>query len=117
MNEIDRIMKCCNYDDELFRMYIVCLLQLKQCSEKFKKVRQELRTDYLIKGICEREIDGIIKGSKGYEKYYVPKVLQWDFLRRNPFIIEHICEELFAYKRINLSTETWIMVIACIENE
>ena len=54
MNELDRIIKCCQYDDELFRTYITCLLQLKKCSEVFGQVQIQLRNDYLIRGICER---------------------------------------------------------------
>lgn len=49
MNEIDRIIKCCNCDDELLRTYINCLVQLKKYSETFQQIQIQLRNDYLIK--------------------------------------------------------------------
>ena len=61
MNEIDRIINCCGYDDELFRTYITCLLQLKKCSEMFGQIQMQLRNDYLIRGICEREVDEVVR--------------------------------------------------------
>lgn len=116
MNEVERIMRCCNREDELFRTYMVCLLQLKHYRKVFQKVYQELRADYLVRGICEREVDGIIKESKKYKMYDLPKVLRWDFLRDNPSVIENVCMTLFAYRRLNLSCEEWSNVIRCIEN-
>ncbi|MFK4414708.1 hypothetical protein ABH961_003251 [Bacillus sp. RC251] len=47
MSEIERIIKCCNYDNELFRTYINCLIQLKKCSETFLQIQIQLRNDYL----------------------------------------------------------------------
>lgn len=105
MSEVENIMRCCNRNDDVFRTYIVCLLQLKHYNEEFNKVYQELRADYLVSGICEQEVDGIIKESKEYEIYYLPKVLRWDFLRENPLMIENVCMMLFAYRRLNLSYE------------
>ncbi|SDY96164.1 HsdM N-terminal domain-containing protein [Bacillus sp. 166amftsu] len=116
MKKIENIMRCCNRNDELFRTYVTCLLQLKHHNENFKKVCQELRADYLVRGICEREVDGIIKESKEYKMYELPKVLRWDFLRKNPSMIESVCTTLFTYRRLNLSCEEWINVIRCIEN-
>ncbi|WP_459502355.1 group-specific protein [Bacillus sp. C1] len=117
MNEVETIMKCCNRNDELFRTYIVCLLQLKRHNETFKEVYKELRADYLVRGICEREIDEIIKESKEYNMYDVPKVLRWDFLRNHPSMIEEVCTTVFTYRTLNLSCDAWRNVMRCIENE
>ncbi|WP_369903279.1 group-specific protein [Bacillus manliponensis] len=116
MNKVENIIRCCNRNDDVFRTYIICLLQLKSHNEEFNKVCQELRADYLVRGICEREVDKIIKESKEYETYYLPKVLRWDFLRENPLIIENVCMTLFAYRRLDLSYEEWENVIRCMEN-
>lgn len=51
MNEMERIINCCQYDNELFRTYINCLIQLKKCSETFQQIQIQLRNDYLIRGI------------------------------------------------------------------
>ncbi|MFJ8412203.1 group-specific protein [Bacillus paramycoides] len=117
MNEIDRIIKCCNYENELFRTYIKCLVQLKKCSETFKQIQLQLRNDYLIRGICEREVDEVIRGSKEYEKYFLPKVLRWNFLKNNPHMIEKVCEDLFAYEVLNHTEIVWRKIINCIESE
>lgn len=79
MNEVDCIINCVQYDGELFRKYVTRLLQLKKCSETFQQIQIELRNDYLIRGICEREVDEIVRGSKEYETYFLPKALQWNF--------------------------------------
>ncbi|WP_410983103.1 group-specific protein [Bacillus cereus] len=115
MSEVENILRCCKRNDELFRTYIVCLLQLKHHSEGFQKMYQELKADYLVRGICEREVDGIIKESKEYKMYDVPRVLRWDFLRNHPSMIETVCTTLFTYRRLNLSCEEWINVIRFIE--
>ncbi|KEK23261.1 hypothetical protein [Bacillus gaemokensis] len=117
MSEIENIMRCCNRKDELFRTYIACLLQLKHHNKLFRKMYQELRADFLVRGICEREVDWIIKESKDYKSYYLPKALRWDFLRKNPSIIESVCTKLFAYERLNLTIREWRNVIICIERE
>ncbi|PFK43297.1 group-specific protein [Bacillus cereus] len=117
MSEVERIMRCCHRNDDLFRTYIACLLQLKHHSEVSQKMYQELKADFLIKGICEREVDGIIKESKEYKLYDLPKVLKWDFLRNNPLMIETVCTTLFTYEKLHLSCEEWINIIRCIENE
>ncbi|MDM5155494.1 hypothetical protein QUF88_17315 [Bacillus sp. DX1.1] len=118
MNDvINKIMRCCHRSDDLFQSYISCLLQIKQHSETFQKVQRELKCDYLIRGICEREVEGLIQESEQYEVYYVPKVLHWDFLRRNPSYIENICMNIFTYEALHFSAREWENVMACIEKE
>lgn len=73
MNEIDRIINCCGYDNELFRTYITCLLQLKKCSETFQQIQIQLRNDYLIRGICEREVDEVVREVKNMIHIFFPK--------------------------------------------
>ena len=103
MNEMERIIKCCGYDNELLRTYITCLLQLKKCSAIFQQIQIELRNDYLIRGICEREVDEVVRGSKEYEIHFLPKALQWNFLKKNPHLIEKVCEDFFAFEALHLT--------------
>lgn len=117
MNEVDRIIKCCNMDDKLFRTYITCLLQLKKCSETFQQVQIQVRNDYLIRGICEREVDEVVRGSKEYEIHFLPKVLQWNFLRENPHLIEKVCEDFFAFESLHLTEREWKTIINCVGNK
>ncbi len=52
---------------------------IEKFSETFQQIQIELRNDYLIRGICEREVDQVVRGSKEYETYFLPKALQWNF--------------------------------------
>ncbi|PEA35237.1 group-specific protein [Bacillus toyonensis] len=117
MNEIDRIINCCQYDNELFRTYINCLIQLKKYSETFQQMKIQLRNDYLIRGICEREVDEVVRGSKEYETYFLPKALQWNFLRENPYLIEKICEDFFAFEALHLTDIEWETIVNCMGNK
>ncbi|EMY4795948.1 MULTISPECIES: group-specific protein [Bacillus cereus group] len=117
MNEMERIIKCCGDDNELLRTYITCLLQLKKCSETFEQIQKQLRNDYLIRGICEREVDEVIMGSKEYETYFLPKVLQWNFLREHPHLIGKICEDFFAFESLHLTENRWETIINCVGNK
>lgn len=117
MNEIDRIINCYGYDNELLRTYITCLLHLKKCSETFQQIQIELRNDYLIRGICEREVDEIVRGSKEYEAYFLPKALQWNFLREHPHLIGKICEDFFAFESLQLTEIEWRIIINCMGNK
>ncbi|PKJ55573.1 group-specific protein [Bacillus sp. SN10] len=117
MNEMERIINCCGDDNELLRTYITCLLQLKKCSETFEQIRMELRNDYLIRGICEREVDEVVRGSKEYEMHFLPKALQWNFLRENPHLIEKVCEDFFAFEALYLTEIEWRTIINCVGNK
>ena len=117
MNEMEHIINCCGYDDELFRTYITCLLQLKKCSETFQQIQIELRNDYLIRGICEREVDEVVRGSKEYEIHFLPKALHWNFLRENPHLIEKVCEDFFAFEALHLTEIEWRKIINCMGNK
>ena len=52
---------------------------IEKCSDTFQKIQIELRNDYLIRGICEREVDEVVRRSKEYEMHFLPKALQWNF--------------------------------------
>ena len=117
MNEMERIINCCNCDNELFRTYITCLLQLKNYSEMFQRMKIQLRNDYLIRGICEREVDEVVKGSEEYDTYCLPKALQWNFLREHPHLIEKVCTDFFAFEALHLTEIEWKVIINCVGNK
>lgn len=117
MNETERIIKCCNYDNELFRTYMNCLVQLKKYSETFQQIQLQLRNDYLIRGICEREVDEVVRGSKEYETYFLPKALQWNFLREHPHLIEKVCADFFEFEALDITEVEWEVIINCMGNK
>ncbi len=101
-----------------FRKYVTCLLQLKKCSETFQQIQIELRNDYLIRGICEREVDQVVRGSKEYETYFLPKALQWNFFEgtstpdRKKF-----AKIFFAFESLHLTESEWEKIINCVGNK
>ena len=61
MNEVDRIINCVQYDGELFSEVCYVFTSIEKCSETFQQIQIELRNDYLIRGICEREVDEVVR--------------------------------------------------------
>lgn len=114
---IYKIMSICKREDDLFCSYLRCLSDIKEKSEQFTKVKQEVREEYLIRGICEGEVDILVEQSEQVADLYVPKLLQWDFLRKNVRYIEDICFMVFQLKPLCLSEEQWKHVITIIEKE
>ena len=62
---------------------------IEKCSETFQQIQIELRNDYLIRGICEREVDEVVRGSKEYEMHFLPKVFSGIF-EGNPHLIKSV---------------------------
>ncbi|HDX9578379.1 TPA: group-specific protein [Bacillus pseudomycoides] len=114
---IYKVMSVCKREDDLFCSYLVCLSDIKEKSKQFSKVKQEVRNEYLIRGICEREVDILVEQSEQVADLYVPKLLQWEFLRENVCYIEDICSMVFQLKPLCLSEEQWKYVITIIETE
>ncbi|WP_020061117.1 hypothetical protein [Bacillus sp. 123MFChir2] len=114
---IYKIMSICKREDDLFCSYLRCLSDIKEKSEQFTKVKQEVREEYLIRGVCEREVDILVEQSEQVADLYVPKFLQWGFLQGNVHYIEDICSMVFQLKPLCLSEEQWKYVITIIEKE
>ncbi|PEA52639.1 group-specific protein [Bacillus pseudomycoides] len=114
---IYKIMSVCKREDDLFCSYLKCLFEIKEKSEQFSKVKQEVREEYLIKGICEREVDILVEQSEQVADLYVPKLLRWGFLQENVRYIEDICSMVFQLKPLCLSEEQWKYIITIIEKE
>ena len=46
---------------------------IEKCSETFQQIQIELRNDYLIRGICEREVDEIVREVKNMKHIFFLK--------------------------------------------
>ncbi|MGG2014933.1 group-specific protein [Bacillus sp. S10(2024)] len=114
---IYKIANVCKREDDLFFSYLDCLLGIKENSKQFSKVKQEVREEYLIRGICEREVDILVEQSEQVVELYIPKLLQWKFLQENVHYIEEICSMVFQLKPLCFSEEQWKYVITIIEKE
>jgi hypothetical protein len=73
--QIYKIMSVCKREDDLFYSYLSCLFRIKENSKQFSKVKQEMREEYLIRGICEREVDILVEQNKQVADLYIPKLL------------------------------------------
>ncbi|MGQ0420189.1 group-specific protein, partial [Bacillus sp. HC-Mk] len=47
---------------------------------------------------------------------YFP-VLQWNFLRGNPHLIEKVCEDFFAFESLHLTELEWEKIIKFMGNK
>lgn len=59
---------------------IEALLLLKQKNDVFEKERSEIRADFLLRGICANEVDGLLE-DPGLYSTWVPEHLRWDAVR------------------------------------
>ena len=46
---------------------------IEKCSETFQQIQIELRNDYLIRGICEREVDQVVREVKNMKHIFFLK--------------------------------------------
>ena len=53
------------------------LLILKVLNDVFQDERDELRTDFLLQGICEREVEALLDEPGLYQSIYLPLNLRW----------------------------------------
>ena len=114
---IYKIANVCTREDALFCSYLNCLFCIRENSKKYSKVKQEVREEYLIRGICEREVDILVEQSEQVADLYIPKLLRWEFLQENVHYIEEICSMVFQLKPLCFSEEQWKYVITITEKE
>ncbi|WP_433749078.1 hypothetical protein [Falsibacillus pallidus] len=69
--------------DEGLTVKVFCeLLMLKLWDEDFRTERQEIRMDFLVRGICEREVDGLLEDPGLYRKTYLPPACRWESIKK-----------------------------------
>lgn len=65
--------------DSLKQERIIKLLTvLKERDQQFQQEKQELRADFLVRGICEKEVDGLLDDPSLFPKTWLPWHLRWD---------------------------------------
>ena len=65
---------------------------IEKCSETFQQIQIELRNDYLIRGICEREVDQVVREVKNMKHIFFLKRYSGIF-EEHPHLIGKICED------------------------
>lgn len=56
------------------------LLLLKKMNERFEEERKAIRIDFLVRGICEKEVDGLLEDQGLYKTIYISPNLRWERL-------------------------------------
>ncbi|WP_078410314.1 type I restriction-modification system subunit M N-terminal domain-containing protein [Priestia abyssalis] len=59
---------------------LINLLLLKKMNELFEAERKTIRTDFLVRGICVKEVDGLLEDEGLYKTYYISPDLRWENL-------------------------------------
>ncbi|MGV3464550.1 MAG: hypothetical protein ACO1OT_04575 [Heyndrickxia sp.] len=60
---------------------VIDMLSLKLLSDQFENERIEIRNDFLVRGICEKEVDGLIEEPSYYKIKFVPINARWNHLK------------------------------------
>lgn len=63
---------------------LVNLLLLKKMNELFEEERKTIRIDFLVRGICEKEVDGLLEDEGLYKMVYISPNLRWERLLGAP---------------------------------
>jgi hypothetical protein len=54
------------------------LMIIKKINERFEHERKMIRAAFLLRGICEKEVDDLLEDRGLYETWYVPPHLRWE---------------------------------------
>ena len=89
---------------------------IEKCDETFQQIQIELRNDYLIRGICEREVDQVVREVKNMKHIF--------FLKRYSGIFEGTStpdrknlRRFFAFESLHLTELEWEKIINCVGNK
>ncbi|WP_051317019.1 hypothetical protein [Ectobacillus panaciterrae] len=67
-------------NDDVFFLYVQKGSEWMKRVKEFERERALLRMDYLVRGICEREVDGLLDDPSLYKCGYIPKEFRFSFL-------------------------------------
>ncbi|GIN69711.1 hypothetical protein J14TS2_01860 [Bacillus sp. J14TS2] len=54
------------------------LTELKERDKQFQQDKQEIRADFLVRGICEKEVDGLLEDPALFPETWLPLHLRWN---------------------------------------
>lgn len=103
VNHIELILsKCTDVLEGKNLSIILDLFLLKLLNDQFETERLEIRQDFLLQGICSREVDGLIDEPNYYKSYYIPKMLRWNYVKKQVTSIYEALEEIVGKDMGNL---------------
>ena len=83
------------------------ILVLKILNEIFENERQDIRQDFLLRGICSTEVDNLIDDPAYYQFIYIPKLVRWQQLKNiqhnNWTFITHALQTIIENNPIDIT--------------
>ncbi|MBS4195822.1 hypothetical protein [Lederbergia citri] len=73
------------------------LSTLKKRDELFHQERDELRNDFLLRGICETEVDGLLDDPSLFPTSWLPETLRWKSLSEAGNVLPVLLKEAALY--------------------
>ncbi|MGE6258520.1 type I restriction-modification system subunit M N-terminal domain-containing protein [Heyndrickxia sporothermodurans] len=84
---------------------IIELLVFKYLNDQFEKERNEIRQDFLLRGICSNEVNGLVEEETLYQMYFIPKTCRWNFFKsiiiKDEINFKKIIVQIFELNRKN----------------
>jgi hypothetical protein len=103
-------------DDTVFLLYVRKGRDWMIRTNEFERERHALRTDYLIRGICEREVDGLLE-DVGLYTCYVPKEFRFSYLYQLASIGEGVQRVLGVKEMLDFSAQQWRLFLLFLQEE
>lgn len=75
------LSKCERIVDDQNLECIQDVLVLKILNDIFENERQDIRQDFLLRGICSSEVDNLIDDPAYYQFIYIPNLVRWQQLK------------------------------------
>ncbi|WP_062108506.1 hypothetical protein [Bacillus niameyensis] len=76
------------------------LHQLKARYDLFEAERAEIRMDFLIRGICDKEVDGLLEDPGLYSENWLPPHLRWPSLKQSGNRLFELLNEAAEFMQI-----------------
>ncbi|MBS4218934.1 hypothetical protein KHA96_11470 [Bacillus sp. FJAT-49711] len=73
------------------------LSTLKKRDEMFQQERDEMRTDFLLRGICEAEVDGLLDDPSLFPTLWLPETLRWEAFIEAGDLLPSLLKEAIAF--------------------
>lgn len=101
------LSKCKEITQGKHLFFVEDLLVLKIINDLFEKERRAIREDFLVRGICSKEVDGLIEEPAYFNGVYIPKTARWHNLiglqQVDRFDIYHALNEIIEKNDVDLS--------------
>lgn len=82
MVELKHILEKCRLMLEMRQLaFAIEMTTLKLLNDQFEMERMDIRNDFLVRGICMKEVDGLMEEPSYYQMKFIPKHARWNYLK------------------------------------